>query len=338
MIEAMAPSTDSIVDRLLHSPEPSVRWKVRTALMGESPDSKPMRALAREIRESVLARRLLSTPDRKAHPYQKWMGPHFTLISLAEICYPPGDRSLLPLRDSFYHSLTNEHHFVPPHTRVIPGQEDRVRRCAGQEGYAIWYSMKLGIADERTDAMVERLIGWQWPDGGWNCDIRPSARISSFHESLIPVRALALYGAQRKDARALAAAARAAEVFLERRLFRSRRTGEVMNPDFLLLQYPHYYPYNILFGLLVMAEAGFVRDPRCKEALDLLESKRLPDGGFPLEKKIWKTSDTMVSRGTFADWGPAGKRRTNELVTADALFILRAAGRISGKVVPFLGR
>jgi hypothetical protein len=42
-----------------------------------------MRALAREIRESALARRLLSTPDREPHPYQKWMGPHFTLISLA---------------------------------------------------------------------------------------------------------------------------------------------------------------------------------------------------------------------------------------------------------------
>lgn len=324
----MALSTDSIVERLLHSAEPSVRWKVRASLMGESPDSVPMRALAREIRDSRLAWRLLSAPDREPHPYQKWMGPHFTLISLAEICYPPGDRSLLTLRDRFYHWLTDEHHFAPPHTRVIPGQENRVRRCAGQEGYAIWYSLKLGLADERTDAMVERLIGWQWPDGGWNCDIRPEARISSFHESLIPVRALALYGTQRKHRRALAAAARAAGIFLERGLFRSRRTGEIIDTDFLLLQYPHFYPYNILFGLLVMGEAGFIRDPRCGEALDLLESKRLPDGGFPLEKKIWKTSDTIVPRGTFADWGPAGKHRTNEFVTADALFILRAAGRI----------
>jgi hypothetical protein len=287
-----------------------------------------MRVIAREISDSPIARRLLRTPDREPHPYQKWMGPHFTLVCLAEICYPPGDPSLQVLRDRFSRWLTSPRHFTPPHTRVIPGQEDRVRRCAGQEGYAVWYSLKLGLADELTDTMVDRLVGWQWPDGGWNCDVRPGARTSSFHESLIPLRALALYGALRKDRRALDAASRAAEIFLSRRLFRSLRTGDIIDPDFLLLQYPHFYPYDILFGLLVMAEAGFIRDPRCGDALDLLEAKRLPDGGFPLEKRIWKTSETIVSRGTFADWGPSGSRRMNEFVTADALSVLHAAGRL----------
>jgi hypothetical protein len=287
-----------------------------------------MRALAREVQRSPLARRLLAAADRLPHPYQKWQGPHFTLICLAEIGYPPGDLSLMALRDRFYDWLFAEHHFRPPHTLVIPGQEDRVRRCAGQEGYAVWYSLMLGLSDERTETLVERLLHWQWPDGGWNCDKRPLARTSSFHESLIPLRALSLHGALRQDRRSLAAARAAAELFLERRLYRGRRSGRTIHPDFARLQYPHFYPYNILFGLKVMAEAGLIRDPRCSDALDLLESKRLPDGGFPLEKKNWILSDTVATRGTFADWGPSGRRRMNEFVTADAMCILRAAGRI----------
>jgi len=328
MLAGTDTSMDAIVGRLLGSAEASVRWKARRSLLGESPDSRSMRSLAREVHDSPLARRLLTVPSSRPHPYQKWQGPHFTLICLAEIGYPPGDTSLMPLRDRFYDWLFAEHHFRPPHTLVLPGQEDRVRRCAGQEGYAVWYSLALGLADARTEALVERLLEWQWPDGGWNCDKRPQARASSFHESLIPLRALSLHGALRQDRRSLAAAARAAEIFLERGLFRARRTGEIIHPDFVRLQYPHFYPYNILFGLRVMAEAGFIRDPRCREALDLLESKRLPDGGFPLEKKNWTFSDTVVTRGTFADWGPSGKQRMNEFVTVDALSILRAAGRI----------
>jgi hypothetical protein len=298
-----------------------------------------MRALAREIRDSRLARQLLSLrtdqgcsavdPRRnRLHPYQKWQGPHFTLICLAEIGYPAGDRSLLPMRDRFYEWLLSEKHLRPPHTLILPGQEDRVRRCAGQEGYALWYSLALGLADQKTETLAERLRAWQWPDGGWNCDKRPAARIASFHESLIPLRALALHGRLRKDRASLESARRAAEVFLERRLYKGIRSGEVISPGFTLLQFPHFYPYNILFGLKVMAEAGFARDPRCRDALDLLESKRLPSGGFPLEKRNYITADAVVSRGTFADWGPVGKRRMNEHVTVDALQILSAAGRI----------
>jgi hypothetical protein len=328
MIPGMGASIDPIVERLLGSAEASVRWKARSSLLGESLHSKAMRALAREVQNSPLTRRLRGALECRPHPYQKWQGPHFTLVCLADIGYPPGDTSLIPLRDRFYDWLFAEHHFLPPHTLVLPGQEDRVRRCAGQEGYAVWYSLTLGLADERTDALVERLLEWQWPDGGWNCDKSPEARASSFHESLIPLRALSLHGALRNDRRSLAAAGRAAEIFLERRLFRARRTGEVIHPDFVRLQYPHFYPYNILFGLKVMAEAGFIRDTRCNDALDLLESKRLPDGGFPLEKKNWTFSDTVVTRGTFADWGLSGRRHMNEFVTADALCILRAAGRI----------
>ena len=98
------------------------------------------------------------------------------------------------------------------------------------------------------------------------------------------------------DARARSAAERAAEVFLTRQLFKRRSNGQVMNHHFIRLHYPLYWHYDILFGLKVLAEAGMIGDPRCQPALDLLESKRLPDGGFPAEESYYPPDSPECQR------------------------------------------
>jgi hypothetical protein len=90
------------------------------------------------------------------------------------------------------------------------------------------------------------------------------------------------------------------------------------------IQFPIRF-YDILYALELMGEMGRLGDPRCADALALLESKRLPDGGFPLEERIGTTRPIVASRGTFADWGPAGTTRSNPLVTVAALGVLRGA-------------
>jgi hypothetical protein len=321
-----------IVQSLLASANPVIEYKTRVNLLVEPQDAAHIQHLMDQINDSSLARSLLSYRQLDGtiptNPYKKWQGPLWTLVSLAQIDYPQGDKSLYPMRDQVYDWLLSDEHLKYPRSLCIPGQEDRFRRCAGQEAYAVWFTLILGIADERTDILVERLKSWQWPDGGWNCDKRPEAKISSFHETLMPLRALALYGNQRGDRAALEAADRAAEVFLKRRLYKRQSDGSVIDPSFTLLQYPYFYSYNFLFALVVMVESGYIQDVRCKEAIDLLDSKRLTDGGFPLEKRVAKTSSEKITRGTFADWGPVGKRRTNPFVTIDALWILKAAGRL----------
>jgi hypothetical protein len=320
-----------IIQALLASENPSIRYQTRVHLLDEQPDAPEVVDLRNQIETSRMARSLLSyrvgDGTIPTNPYKKWQGPFWTLVSLALIDYPPEDNSLHPLRDQVYDWLFSDAHLKFPRTLIIPGQEDRVRRCAGQEAYAIWFTLKLGIADERTSQLVQRLKEFQWPDGGWNCDKRPEARISSFHETLMPMYALAYYGRLKGDKEALDTAKRAAQVFLQRHLFKSRRNGTVIDPQFTLLTYPFYYHYNILHALVVMAETGFVRDERCRDALDLLLSKRRPDGGFPLERKIFKTTGEIITRGTFAHWGATGKQRTNLFVTVAALHALKAAGR-----------
>jgi hypothetical protein len=77
-----------------------------------------------------------------------------------------------------------------------------------------------------------------------------------------------------------------------------------------------------------MAEIGLIRDPRCTKALDLLESKQLPGGGWAAEKRWYRASARLGTRTDYVDWGGAGKARVNEWVTADALYVLKASGRI----------
>lgn len=107
------------------------------------------------------------------HVYRKWQRPHWTLTCLALIDYPPGDTALRPLVHRVHDWLFSRPFLEPPLTAIYPGQEDLVHHCASMDDNAIWYSVRLALEDERTRTVVDRLIDWQWPDGGWNCDKRP---------------------------------------------------------------------------------------------------------------------------------------------------------------------
>jgi hypothetical protein len=318
---------DNTIATLLKSDEPSVRFKVLVHVLERDRQSAEVKHLQEQIKASSRVQRLLSERDETGslpyHPYAKWYGAHWVLADLADLGYPPGDASLLPLREQVYGWLFGQSH--QSRIRAIAG---RVRRCASQEGNAVTSLLRLGLADERTDELAQRLTTWQWPDGGWNCDKNPRATHSSFMESLIPLRALALHAQVTGNRRSREAAERVAEIFLKRRLYKRQADGSVIQADFVRLHYPCYWHYDILFGLKVMAEAGLIGDLRCQEALALLESKRLPDGGFPAEKKYYRVTDRRTSGRSLVDWGGTGQRRMNEWVTADALSVLKAAGRL----------
>lgn len=326
--------------------EPALAWKVNVNVLGKPEDSREARRARVEVRDAPLVRTLLSergedgtivaasgghmglpdgvSPDGKIHyhPYTKWRGAHWILSILADLGYPPGDASLRPMMEETYNAWLGLHH--EKYIRQIAG---RTRRCASQEGNAVWSSLRLGLADGRTDELVSRLLKWQWPDGGWNCDKNPTADTSSFMETLIPLRALALYARVSGDSKVHTAAERAAQIFLNRHLFKRLRDGMLMDKHFIRLHYPVYWHYDILAGLKVMAEAGFISDSRCQEALDLLESKALAGGGFPAEESFTHTSRPSVSGHSLVDWGGTGAKKMNPFVTADALHVLRMAGR-----------
>jgi hypothetical protein len=331
-----------LVEELLRSGEPSIRWRTRVRVLGQPRGRTEVVGLEREVRRSRRVRRLLSHRDypyrrgTARNVYYKWQGIHWVLASLADLGYPPGDLNLRPLIDRalelwlrpwYLESYTVRDETKVDRTRGVPIVRGRARRCASQHGNALYYMTKLGFVDERADRLASLLRAWQWPDGGWNCDPTPTADSSSFMETLTPMRGLAAYAARTGDRGASAAARRAAEVFLERRLFRRRSNGSIIKPDFVRLHYPLYYHYDVLGGLKGMVEVGRINDPRCRPALDWLEAKELPDGGWPAEARYYRVSPTLRSSSEFVDWGGVDRGRRNDWVTTDALFVLTQAGR-----------
>ena len=310
---------DGLISQLLESPEVSVRWQTQVRILGKAPDA----ALAEAVRSSPRVQTLLAACEQGGyHVYQKWCGAHWVLAALADLGYPWGDERLMPLREQVCGWLLSRQH--DSQIRVIAG---RVRRCASQESNALFSLLRLGLADERCEQLAARLISWQWPDGGWNCDKRAPVTRSSFHETLLPLRALNCYAGISGDPAAQRAVERAAEVFLSRRLFRRLQDGAVMEADFLRLHYPAYWHYEVLSGLVAMTEAGLIGDPRCTEALDWLESRQLAAGGFPADARYYRVTRRQVSGGSPVDWGPADGKQRNDFVSVSALYVLRAAGR-----------
>lgn len=303
-----------------------------------------MRALQEEIRRSARVRALLSARTKlgkagtNRRVYYKWQGLHWVLASLADLGYPAGDASLDPIRDrvvgqwtgpAYFHEFDAKTKAAGYRQRGVPLMEGRYRRCASQQGSALRAVVALGIADEGADVLVERLLHWQWPDGGWNCDRDPSAHISSFHETWLPMLGLAAYARENDHRAAAKAVDRAAEVLLKRRLYKRASDGTVIHRDFVALHYPHYWHYDVLAGLRVMADVGKVRDPRCRDALDLLEAKRLRAGGWPAEARYYTSvRKDLAAHADYVAWGPTGRSRMNPWVTVEALTVLQAAGRV----------
>ena len=205
------PTDADVTQRLLNSAEPSIRLQVVTDLLGRPGDSREVRRLAEQVRTSSRVARLLSERDDTGriphHPYRaKWYGAHWVLVALAELGHPTADESLLPLREQILGWL-----FSSDYERYMGRVHGLPTLHASIDGNAVWSTLSLGIADERTEPLIQRLLDTQWPDGGWNCDRRASGRSSSFTESLIPLRALALHAQVTGHERSQLAAERASD-------------------------------------------------------------------------------------------------------------------------------
>jgi hypothetical protein len=123
--------------------------------------------------------------DFGVHPYGKWRGAFWRLISLVELGVEPGDPRAFAAAKQSPAWLCNPRRLKTIHQRRIEG---RVRRCASQDGRGLQASLRIGLrGDPRLDTLAESLVETQWPDGGWNCDLRPEASHSSFNESWGPI-------------------------------------------------------------------------------------------------------------------------------------------------------
>jgi hypothetical protein len=138
--------------------------------------------------------------------------------------------------------------------------------------------------------IIDRLLGEQLADGGWNCEAPNGSMRSSFNTTICVLEALLEYERAGRGSPALPAARlRGQEYLLERRLFRRRSTGEVIKRDrkgdaaWTRFAFPTWWHYDVLRGLEYLRRAGVAPDERVAEAIDLVASKRDGDDRWPLE-------------------------------------------------------
>lgn len=138
--------------------------------------------------------------------------------------------------------------------------------------------------------IVERLLGEQLPDGGWNCEAPDGSTRSSFNTTICVLDALLEYElAGAGDPAVTAARLRGQEYLLERRLLRRRSTGELIGrdrkggADWARFAFPTWWHYDVLRALDYLRRAGAGPDERVAEAIALVEAKRDDDGRWPLD-------------------------------------------------------
>lgn len=136
---------------------------------------------------------------------------------------------------------------------------------------------------EASDRLLDRLLGEQLEDGGWNCNA-PKSRRSSFHTTICVLEGLIEYEkAKGATAAVTEARVRAQEYLLERGMFRSLSSGEVIDRKWTRFSFPTTWHYDVLRGLDYMRSAGVEPDERIAEAVNLVAKKQHQNGRWPLQ-------------------------------------------------------
>jgi hypothetical protein len=136
----------------------------------------------------------------------------------------------------------------------------------------------------RSDALVDRLLGEQLADGGWNCEAERGSVRSSFNTTICVLEGLLAFETAFGVAAAVTdARTRAQEYLLERRLLRRLSTGEIIKPQWTQLAFPPLWHYDVLRALDHLRAAGVQPDARVEEAVAIVRERRQPDGRWVLD-------------------------------------------------------
>jgi hypothetical protein len=172
---------------------------------------------------------------------------------------------------------------------------------------------------EDEQSVVDRLLGEQMADGGWNCEQESGSTRGSFHTTICVIEGLLEHERATGGAPAVTAARERGQAYLlERSLLRRRSSGEVIDPAWTHFSFPTGYHYDALRGLEYLRSANVTPDARLDEAVDLVTSKRDVDGRWALENVHLDELDAEpgVAEGQPSRW-----------ITLRALRVLRWAGR-----------
>jgi hypothetical protein len=275
------------VDWLLDA-DPAIRWQVFQDLV-HAPDDVVMKERARVAVEGWGARLLALQgedgqwaggacfPARSLYPYDKNNGqPWIATLPTLQLLHDFGVESHSERVRRAVELVRNHCRWEHAGQPFFSGE---VEPCINGRTVTLGTYFHQEVA-----GIVARLLNEQLEDGGWNCEAERGSVRSSFATTINVLEGLLAYErATAGSAESIASRRRGEEYLLERKLFRRKSTGEIVNPAWLQFSFPTYWHYDVLRALDYFRSVRSKPDPRIDEAIALLGSKQQPDGTWLLE-------------------------------------------------------
>lgn len=271
---------NEIVLDFLMSGDPSIAYQTRKYLLEENPED--LSHLQKETLLSGFGNRFFQAQHEdgsfgQSHYVGKWTSTHYTLLDLRHLEIPGNtEKARVPARNMILE------HPAQDGGIAISGDE-KSDLCVN--GMYLNYGCYFGVEEHLLHPLLDELLLSILPDGGFNCRYnREKVYHSSMHTTLCVLEGFLEYrrrGYTYRVKEVTEAMEKASEFLLMHHLFRSDRTGEIMDPKFLLLTFPPRWKYDIHRALYHFADAAHPYDERMREALMLLMEKRRKDGTFP---------------------------------------------------------
>jgi hypothetical protein len=259
----------------LRDSDPAIRWQVMRDLTAE--DQPAIAAERSRVAAEGWGARVLGSQSPRGHwgggEDRGWMVTVHTLTLLKDLGADPEARQVRRAIDRVrkhitWHQLDGRAYFDGETEPCING---RILATGAYFG-------------EPSKRLLDRLMGEQLADGGWNCEA-PKSKCSSFHSTICVLEGLLEYEkACGRSPEVTKARARAQAYLLKRRMIRSLRTGEVIDRSWSRFQFPPSYRYDVLRGLDYLRSAGVKPDERVSEAVQLVKDRRHQNGLWPLNR------------------------------------------------------
>jgi hypothetical protein len=274
--------SESTIEWLLEG-DPSVRWQTMRDLMSAKKSS--INAERAKLETEGWCYQLLALQDPKgtwanALYSPKWISTTYTMLVLKDLGLPPqnpqGQKACKVLIDSG---------FAKDYGISFSPSWKRSETCI--TGMILSILAYFQYKDERIDKLVEHLLGQQMKDGGWNCQLWRGATHSSLHTTISVMEGLREYEKYYKKNlnQAKESQKKGIEFLLKHKLFRSHRTGEIINEKFTLFSFPPRWHYDILRALDYFQECKLEKDERMNESIEIVKKRQDKNGKWKLQNK-----------------------------------------------------